>query len=176
MGFDCGFDMVPRLENTEKDNKRRSTFLDEVRALYEQDPVFQLRANFIEFEVGEHPLLPFEGHKFLRFSSKISSASTGAAETYIRQVCRLARKHFGSQIQFWHELNEDYVSAYDWNEVRKSIKSFYSSVSSGIICQCITVLLLISNMLEASNRGCRVIKQACTKSRCSQGKAVSGAG
>lgn len=174
MGFDCGFDMVPRLENTEEEQYRWSKFLDEVKELYKHDTVFELRANFVEFEVGEHPLLPFEGYKFLRFSSKISSASTEAAEICIRQVCRIARKYFGSRIQFWHELNEDYIPAYGWDEVSKSIKSFYSSVSRDSICQCITVLLL--NTLETRNRGCRVVKQTCTDSRCSQGKVESGVG
>lgn len=142
MGFDCGFDMVPRLEDIEEDNNRWSTFLNEIKEAYEHDAVFEAKANFIEFEVGEHPMLPMEGFKFLRFSSKISSASTGAAEPYIRQVCRIARKYFGSRIQFWHELNEDYVPAYNWDEISKSIKSFYSSVSRGNFGQCITALVL----------------------------------
>jgi len=71
--------------------------------VYEEDPVFQVQPRVVEFQVGEHPLLPLEGHKFLCFSFKVSGSLT-AAEPYIRQVYRLARKPFDQQVRFWHEL------------------------------------------------------------------------
>ena len=127
MGFDCGFDMVPRLTESDSDKKRWLAVIDELKEVYKEDPVFQVQPRVVEFHVGEHPLLPSEGHKFLRFSSKVSGSLTAAAEPYIRQVYRLARKTFGQQVRFWHELNDDF-GYYEWDVVRDSHRSYYNSV------------------------------------------------
>ncbi|KAG6026858.1 hypothetical protein E4U41_001146, partial [Claviceps citrina] len=72
MGIDAGFDMVPRLSATGSDRLKWKTFLVHIEDEYLDDPLVELKPNYIVFKVGEHPVLPFEGHKFLRFSSKIS--------------------------------------------------------------------------------------------------------
>ena len=127
MGFDCGFDMVPRLNESKSDKDRWLSFIDLLKKLYNEDPVFQVQPRVITFQVGEYPRLPLEGHKFLRFSSKVSGSLTAAAEPYIRQVYRVAREIFGQQVQFWHELHDNY-GYYDWEAVNKSLKSYNDSV------------------------------------------------
>ena len=72
MGFDCGFDMVPRLNESKNNRDRWLVFIDVLKKMYNEDPVFQVQPRVIVFQVGEYPRLPLEGHKFLRFSSKVS--------------------------------------------------------------------------------------------------------
>jgi len=62
--------MVPRLTKSERDKGRWLAFISEIKEIYDNDPVFQVQPRVISFQVGEHPQLPFEGHKFLRFSSR----------------------------------------------------------------------------------------------------------
>lgn len=131
MGVDCGFDMVPPLTGLDSDTIRWRAFIEKIKEIFQNDPVVQLQPRFIEFQVGEHPLLPFEGHKFLRFSSKTSGFRSAAAEPYIDDVYRLARTFFGEQVRFWHELNEG-NGFYDWKAVNESFKSYYDSVCSPI--------------------------------------------
>ena len=127
MGFDCGFDMVPRLTESDSDKNRWLAFIDEVKEVYNKDPVLQVQPRIFNFQVGEHPQLPLEGHKFLRFSSKVSGPRTAAAEPYIRRVYRVARENFGQQVQFWHELYDHY-GHYEWDAVNESIESYNDSV------------------------------------------------
>ena len=127
MGFDCGFDMVPRLDASKSNKDRWLAFIDVLKKVYNEDPVFQVQPRVITFQVGEYPRLPLEGHKFLRFSSKVSGPRTAAAEPYIRQVYRVAREIFGQQVQFWHELHDN-LGHYDWDAVNKSFKSYNDSV------------------------------------------------
>lgn len=127
MGFDCGFDMFPRLTESDSDKSRWLAFINEIKEIYNRDPVFQVQPRVISFQVGEHPQLPFEGHKFLRFSSKVSGSRIAAAEPYIRRVYRVARVIFGQQVQLWHELRDNY-GYYDWDAVNKSIESYNDSV------------------------------------------------
>jgi hypothetical protein len=47
---------------------------------------------------AEHPMLPYERHKFLRLSSKISGRQCFAAG-YIREVCRLAKARLGERVR-----------------------------------------------------------------------------
>ncbi|KUJ17999.1 uncharacterized protein LY89DRAFT_696453 [Mollisia scopiformis] len=73
----------------------------------------------------EHPKLPFEGHKFLRFSSKVSgsTAADTKVDSYIDTVTRIAQTCFGSRIKCWHE-GADQIGAYDWVEVHESLMSY----------------------------------------------------
>lgn len=71
--------------------------------------------------------MPLEGHKFLRFSSKVSGPRTEAAEPYVRQVYQLARRVFGQQVRFWHELY-DRSGHYSWSAVNDSLESYHDSV------------------------------------------------
>jgi hypothetical protein len=125
MGFDCGFDIVPRLQDTPNDNAKWKAVMDEVTITFLHDPVVVTKAKYLEFQVGEYPLLPFQGHKLLRFSSKISSERTQNAEQYIKAVCRIAKRHLGEQVQFWHEAADNY-GHYDWGAVNESFKDMLS--------------------------------------------------
>jgi hypothetical protein len=82
-----------------------------------------IKPNYIEFNAGEHPTLPFEGHKFLRFSSKISGRGSEEAKEYINTVARMAQLSFGSRVQHWSEMYDQY-GHYGWKEVHESIKSY----------------------------------------------------
>ena len=72
MGIDAGFDMVPRLSKAAVDKRNRQSFIKVIKERYQNDDLVEIKPNYLEFKAGEHPLLSFEGHKFLRFSSKIS--------------------------------------------------------------------------------------------------------
>jgi hypothetical protein len=127
MGIDMGFDRIPRLEKTcDDDLEHWSRFMSEVAAKYENDRSFDMgQSGYVEFCVGEHPMLPYEGHNFLRFSSKISGSHGSNVEEYIRGVFRLAKAQFGERVRLWHESFEDSLEGtYDWDEVNESIRSF----------------------------------------------------
>jgi|SRR5271168_311288 len=125
MGYDCGFDMVPRLEDTPSNATKWKIIIDAVRQMSIYDPVMVTRDRYLEFEVGEHPLLPFEGHKFLRFSSKVSGPITYKARPYIEAVYKISKREFDEWVQFWNE-GIDVYGHYDWVEVNKSLASFRS--------------------------------------------------
>ena len=117
MGFDCGFDIYPALEPTSLNKEKYELFLREVLRTYEGGDEAE-RCNsivrvvptssgaYVEFMVGEHPIIPYSCEHFLRFSSKVSGSLTAAAEPYIKGVYKIAKKWLGDRVQFWHELNE----------------------------------------------------------------------
>ena len=141
MGFDCGFDIYPRLEATASNKETYRRFLDEITNTYKD--VYDEKARttdgkvlaipttshhsdevYIRFMVGECPHIPCNPDRcdyFLRFSSKISGGLTTPAEPYIRGVYRIAKKYFGSRVHFWHEMveteDERQWGCYDWQEV-----------------------------------------------------------
>ncbi|KAF4437247.1 SET domain-containing 5 [Fusarium acutatum] len=121
MDIEVGFDMVPRLSSGAGDQQAWKEFIDHVRAVHHDDSKVKVRAYYIEFEVGEHPFLPFEGHKFLRFSSKLNS--NGNVEHYIYSIIRLTRLYFGPRVHPWNDgLNQfDY---YSWSEVHDSFRLY----------------------------------------------------
>ncbi|KAI1387324.1 SET domain-containing protein [Hypoxylon trugodes] len=125
MGVDVGFDMVPRLSKGAADRQNWDHFIATVQKHYKDDVKVETKANYIEFNAGEHPVLPFEGHKFLRFSS--NTAGSIAVETgvrdYIDTVINIARLHFGPRVHVWSELSGQ-LGYYDWAEVHKSFKSY----------------------------------------------------
>lgn len=137
MGFDCGFDISPCLEpSNEEQADKWARFVAAVLGHYEDietdhsDTVI-IHTGFIEFNVGEHPLLPYDGTKFRHFSSKISGGFTHEALPVIGQVCQLAKENFGDRIFFWHECiaderNEHGVKDmfYGWTEVQDSIREY----------------------------------------------------
>ena len=146
MGFDCGFDIYPRLEATASNKEAYRQFLDEIISRY--DDVYDNEARstdrkvldvpttseqsekpYIYFQVGEYPSMPCNPDHcdyFLRFSSKVSGSLTRAAEPYIKSVHTIAKKHFGSRVRFWHEMREtdDERSRgyYGWSEVHDAKK------------------------------------------------------
>jgi hypothetical protein len=125
MGIDAGFDMVPPLSKGVVDRHNWSRFIDMIKEHYKGDTQVEIKPNYINFKVGEHPTLPFEGHKFLRFSSKVSGAIAKASrvQQYIHTVTRVAQGYFGSRIRYWNEA-ADQLGVYDWNQVHESIRSY----------------------------------------------------
>ncbi|KAB5549562.1 hypothetical protein GE09DRAFT_1223383 [Coniochaeta sp. 2T2.1] len=70
MGIDAGFDMVPRLSQDTGVKEMCQGFITMVKTIYSADDNVDFKQHFIQFNAGKHPLLPYDGHKFLRFSSK----------------------------------------------------------------------------------------------------------
>lgn len=133
MGIDAGFDMVPRLSKGVVDRHNWDQFIGFIKNHYKDDTQVEIKPNYIIFKAGEHPILPFEGHKFLRFSSKVSGsiAATTRVESYIDTVTAVAKVHFGSRVQCWNEGVYQY-GKYDWNEVEESMRS-YEQVSPTLV-------------------------------------------
>ncbi|KAG5957479.1 hypothetical protein E4U58_005978 [Claviceps cyperi] len=124
MGIDMGFDMVPRLTSQWEDISKWGAFLDKIKKGYLNDPRVEVKADHILFQVGERPTLPFEGSKFLRFSSRVSVEPE--PEKYIRTVFECAKLHFGSRVVFWNELF-DQQGHHSWDEVHESVRSYKQS-------------------------------------------------
>jgi len=123
MGIYAGFDMVPRLTRSAVDQQNWQSFIDSVKERYKNDGQFEVKANHVVFKAGEQPQLPFEGHKFLRFSAKISGSHQENVEEYLDEVGRMAQKAFGSRICLWSELC-DSDAFYAWAEVIESLESY----------------------------------------------------
>ena len=125
MGVDAGFDMVPRLSRDVMHRQNWAQFIDIVKEHYKNDNQVEVHPTYIEFKAGEHPILPVECHKFLRFSSKISGhiAATTGVENYIETVTRIAKTSFGARVYYWNEYHDQY-GYYNWNEVHESIRSY----------------------------------------------------
>ena len=105
MGFDCGFDIYPRLEATTCNKPTYQRFLDKFIIIYndvydrkglrpdgkilEMPNDSEYSKDCITFMVGECPKIPSNPERcdcFLRFSLKISGHLTTPAEPYIRNV------------------------------------------------------------------------------------------
>ncbi|KAF5682041.1 SET domain-containing protein [Fusarium circinatum] len=125
MGIDAGFDMVPQLSRTDTDYKAWDLFINMVKERYKTDKRMEINANYIFFNAGEGPILPFEGFKFMRFSSKVSgsTATTTGVWDIIQAVTQIAKSIFGSRVRDWSEAFDHY-GYYKWDEVHASIKSY----------------------------------------------------
>ena len=123
MGIDAGFDMVPRLSKGAVDQHNWQSFIKFIKEHYQNDNLVEVKPNYLKFKAGEHPLLPFEGHKFLRFSSKISGSRAKGVEKYIDTVTQVAQVKFGSRVRRWNEA-ADIQGFYSWPEVNDSIESY----------------------------------------------------
>ncbi|TRX87804.1 hypothetical protein FHL15_011297 [Xylaria flabelliformis] len=123
MGADSGFDMVPRLSQGNQDRREWERFLEGVKQYYADDEQVEVGPRVIQFKAGEWPSLPMEGHKFLRFSSKITGATAAktGVENYIREVQELAKAVFGGRIRPWNELF-DVWGFYRWDFVHATMK------------------------------------------------------
>lgn len=115
--------MVPRLSQGALDRQNWQSFIKGIQERYKDDKLVEFKPNYIEFKIGEHPLLPLEGYKFLRFSSKVSGHQGNEAMEYIKTVTRVAKLNFGSRVQFWHECADNY-GHYDWKDVNESLKRY----------------------------------------------------
>ena len=123
MGIDTGFDMVPRLSKGLLDQQNWDSFISSTMDVYSNDEVIEIKPNYIEFNVGEHPRLPLEGHKSLRFSSKISGRHAGLVEQYLDAVSSCAMISFGPRIKVWNEVAEVW-GHYSWSEVNDAQASY----------------------------------------------------
>ncbi|KAK5997569.1 hypothetical protein PT974_02932 [Cladobotryum mycophilum] len=135
MGYDCGFDIYPRLEPTEANQITYRRFLDEVINKYKDVKDEQARhasgrvlslpgeddddgasnadaadKSSVRLLIGECPEMPVDAGRcdyFLRFSSKVSGELTAPEEWYLRSVHNIARKHFGGErVCWWHEMRD----------------------------------------------------------------------
>ncbi len=122
MGIDAGFDMVPRLTEGAADKNNWASFIKAVKEYFKEDDQVEFKANYIEFKIGEHPQLPLEGHKFLRFSSKVSGSHAKGVQNYINVVIQIATEHFASQVRYWYDAIE--AGFYSWFEVNESFKTY----------------------------------------------------
>ena len=123
MEYDTGFDMVPCLSKGAVDRMNWQSFIELIKKHYQNDDLVEVKPNYLEFKAGEHPLLPFEGHKFLRFSSKIPGDPTKGVKEYIDTVTRIAQLSFGSRIRCWNEAADE-RGFYNRQEVYTSIESY----------------------------------------------------
>jgi len=131
MGFDCGFDVHPRLEVTPENIQIYQQFRDEIINKYNDvyddkgrradGKILELNDAFIQFMVDECPQMPRHPNRcnyFLRFSSKISGVLSAPAKPYIQGVYGIAKRHFGGSVHFWHEMketgDEQQWGYYDW--------------------------------------------------------------
>lgn len=110
-----GLDMVPRLSGYE-DQDIWEEFIEHVQTVYKDESTFKIDAYYMVFEEGKQLLIPFEGHKFLRFCSVPDDDSS--VEDYIRLVTDIASYYFGSRVRSWQStLGESgYYSEEEVNE------------------------------------------------------------
>ena len=100
MGIDAGFDMVPRLSEEAIDQQKWQSFIEVIKERFQNDNLVEVEQNYLRFKAGEHPSLPFEGHKFLRFSSKISGSHAKGVEKYINTVTQVSHVIFGPRVRY----------------------------------------------------------------------------
>ena len=139
MGFDCGFDLSPPIQaHNSTDTDEWARFIAAVLQHYEHDLENDYGVDIlhnkghIEFCVGQHPTLPYDGTKFRRFSSKISEDFTYNAEPVIRKAAGIAKEVFGDRASVWHEVAGEDDEAehgvrgmrYDWQEVNESLRTY----------------------------------------------------
>jgi hypothetical protein len=146
MGFDCGFDIYPRLEANAPNKEAYGRFIEEILKRYggvydkkgrrtdgkilttspdESANSTESDSLYLWFMIGECPHIPKSPDHcdyFLRFSSKVSGCLTTPAQPYIKDVYEIAKNYFGSRVRFWHELNEfgdeqEQFGYYGWDEV-----------------------------------------------------------
>ena len=131
MGIDAGFNMVPCLSKGAVDKQNWQSFIKVIKEYYQNDDLVEIESNYLKFKAGKHPQLPFKGHKFLRFSSKISGSHAKGVEKYIDTVTQVAQVIFGSRVQYWNEAADKW-GFYNWQEVHDSMRS-YEQVCCGIL-------------------------------------------
>ncbi|KAL9125402.1 MAG: hypothetical protein Q9217_005387 [Psora testacea] len=95
--------IIPRLSKRIVGRRNWGRFIDIIKEQYKHNARDEIKPDYIVFKAGEHPILPFEGHKFLRFSSKVWGAIAAASEieSYIKTVTLIAKAHFGSRVQYF---------------------------------------------------------------------------
>ncbi|CAJ2507326.1 Uu.00g085120.m01.CDS01, partial [Anthostomella pinea] len=127
IGINAGFDMVPRLSQSVEEKALWEKFIHSTQTHFNDDAQVENKPYWIEFKLDDHRKLPFEGHKFLRFSSKIQRANgeTTEMDKYVNAVTRIAQGIFGHRAQYWNEGRKEQCS-YEKREVKESYK-FYET-------------------------------------------------
>ncbi|KAF5538177.1 SET domain-containing protein [Fusarium phyllophilum] len=114
--------MVPRLSSGCEDQLTWDDFIERVMIVYEDESEVEIKANYIKFGAGEQLLLPFEGHKFLRFSSTPND-NWFSVEQYIYLLHHIACEFFGSRVRGWREERKE-LGYYSENEVNDSYRLY----------------------------------------------------
>ncbi|TGO92065.1 hypothetical protein BPOR_0011g00160 [Botrytis porri] len=123
MSLYTGFDLVPRLSERTEDQKSWECFIQAVKERYKNDNLVEITQNCIVVKVDRDLILPFEGHKLLRFCSKISVRHAEGVEDYSDTITRIAEESLGSRVRTWEEeLGQE--GFYRWVDVYDSRKSF----------------------------------------------------
>lgn len=115
--------MVSRPSKGTADKQNWQSFIEFIKISYQNDDLVEIKSDFLEFKAGEYPRLPLEGHKFLRFSSKVSASHAKGVEKYIDTVTWVARAHSGSRVHYWNEA-ADRGGFYSWQEANDSLDSY----------------------------------------------------
>ena len=127
MGVDKGFDFYPPLTDSDVDKVSTALpdnvvkeYLFQTTSLkyrpsgrpflmksekYKTDDNMAIERDAIVFKQGEHPCLELDGHRFRRFSAKISGSHQGDVETYLDEIKIIAKRHFGWRVHLWHEMD-----------------------------------------------------------------------
>ncbi|KAI0447430.1 hypothetical protein F4803DRAFT_499645 [Xylaria telfairii] len=131
MGADAGFDMVPRLSQGNEDRRKWERFLEGLKQYYADDERVEFGPRVVQFKAGEWPSLPVEGHKFLRFSSRITGATAAntGVDKYLREVRAFAKAVFGGRIRPWNELS-DVGGFYRWDFVHATSKLYNLDIAT----------------------------------------------
>lgn len=118
-----GFDLVPRLSSGPEDTKNWAFFMSAVQGYYQNNDLVEVKQNPIVVKVDPDLILPFEGYKLLRFSSKISVSHAEGVEDYLDTITQIVEEHFGVRVHVWDQaLGEG--GFYTWDNVHDSRGSF----------------------------------------------------
>ncbi|RYP34254.1 hypothetical protein DL767_004377 [Monosporascus sp. MG133] len=138
-----------------------------IKQRYEDDQRVEATKNYLWFKAGgEYAKVPFEGHKFRRFSSNLSGrnsteAEQRAAEEYTKTIYRIAHDNFGDRVRPW-TAGDGQAGLYDWPEVDKSIRSYDEQPDGLEIPEAIAPAVADAEMLKGSG--------ALFEIRCQAGK------
>lgn len=91
----CGFDIYLVIEPTVPNQKNFDDFINNVLGVYqpilqndeddksvEDDTIMQVHRTYIEFLVGDHPIIPLVCQNFLRFSSNIGGTCSNVVTVF----------------------------------------------------------------------------------------------
>lgn len=94
-----------------------------------------LKWSEIAFTQGEHPSLALDGHRFRRFSSKISGSHSGNVTKYLNEIEIIAKRHFGERVHHWSDLDDDKWEniRYGWDEVYAAKKQDNTSIPQDLM-------------------------------------------
>jgi len=101
-------------------------------------------AGDIVFTVGEHPWLPgpTKGHRFRRFSAKVSGSLCGNAKHYLPTIEEICERHFGCPSRIRHRSEYGYEGEpkafYTWDQVyeEQGVWSFKDMYSGTTVVNC----------------------------------------